>query len=563
MDYPISYSPSPIDTDIVSFCFQGPALPDDCPVFVDGVTPSRSLNISQFQHLVCTLIAGLRAQKVQRGQCVLVHLDNSILSPALFLAIVGAGGVYMGANPASSVDELKHLLALAEPRLIVTRRDTLSTVLASATVRGLKPEQVCVLDDIDHIIDRVFEGSQWQTTHERLKPVQDASSPLNFTNLVRCGQRSWISFADAERAKTTTAAMFLTSGTSGLPKAAILTHQALILQHMSVYCPVPYPVTRLLAMPLFHRYGALWAHFFPVRYAQPLVLLPQFQLAPFLDAVRRHCVTETHLSPWMVHVLIQSSSSMPIRESLQSLRYVCVGGAPIDKRPLQLLQDMLHPDACVAQEWGMTETGTVIHDHYCKPYEQYDKESIGCVVPGYEARLVSLDSGDVIQSDETIGELHVRGPGLFLGYKGCSDSPKDSDGWLPTGDVLYVKKEHYFLVGRVKELIKVRGYQVAPVELETQLISHSLIKDVAVIGITASDRSTELPRAYVVPISWAQRPSAEDIYGFLRRRTASYKALDGGIVFVDWIPRTSSGKIRRQRLLELDAQRENLVRLLS
>lgn len=554
-------------TDIVSFCFDAQTdYNETYPILVDGVTPSRSLTRRQFRHLVCRFIAGLHEQKIQRGQCILVHLENNILYPALFLAIVGVGAVYMGSNPAGSATELGHLLSLAHPSLIITGRETLSTILQCTSssgiyMEGVPSDRVWVLNDIDQVLLEAFSSS-----HDASEADAACHHRQDIVNLLHSGERPWLTFDDnAEKARTTPAAMFATSGTGGLPKAAILSHQALILQHKSIHYPVPYPVTRLLALPLFHRYGALVAHVFPTRYAQPLILLPGFQLRPFLSAIRSHDVTETYLSPAMVHILIQASpSSSYVHECLRSLRYVGVGGAPIDAGPLQSLQDMLHPEACVAQAWGMTETATVLQVRYCLPSSQFDKRSVGVVLPGYEVRLVDLSgSGRVLDSNTEIpGELQVRGAGLFTGYKGCPD-PKDENGWFSTGDVMYQTNDHYFLVGRIKELIKVRGYQVSPVELEAQLVQHPLVKDAAVIGVMASDGSTELPRAYVVPVSWAKRPSPEDIYVFMRQRLAGYKLLEGGVVFVDSIPRTSGGKIRRTRLSELDVRRDKLMALLS
>ncbi|GMG53823.1 unnamed protein product [Aspergillus oryzae var. brunneus] len=555
-------------TDIVSFCFETQADHNATgPILIDGLTPTRSLTLHQFRQLVCQLIAGLHEQKIQQGQCILVHLENSILYPALFLAIVGVGAVYMGAHPASSATELEHLLSLANPSLIITGRDTLSTVLqCTMSPSGGKKEKipsdrVWVLNDIDQVLCEAFsstpDASMGDAAYHHRRDI---------TKLLHSGQRPWRTFDDdGQKSKITPAAMFATSGTSGLPKAAILSHHALIQQHISIHHPVPYPVTRLLTLPLFHRYGALVALFFPTRYAQPLILLPGFQLRPFLSAIHVHGVTETYLSPAMVHILIQSTpQSSSIRESLRSLRYVCVGGAPIDSRPLQSLQEMLHPEACVAQAWGMTETATVFQDRYCLPSRQFDKGSVGVVLPGYQVRLVDVSgSGRVLDNATEIpGELQVRGSGLFTSYKGHPD-PTDGDGWFSTGDVMYQKNGHYFLVGRMKEMIKVRGYQVSPVELEAELAQHPLVKDAAVIGVLATDGSSELPRAYVVPLSWAERPSPEDIYDFMRQRLAGYKLLEGGVVFVDSIPRNSGGKIRRTKLSELDDQRDKLIALLT
>ncbi|EPS32474.1 hypothetical protein PDE_07434 [Penicillium oxalicum 114-2] len=552
------------NADLLTFTFGGPrAYNPNQPIFIDAEDPSRSLTATQFQHLVRTLIAGLKAHHVQRGDCVLLHLGNSILYPALFFSIIGAGGVYMGSNPRSHQQELDHIVGLAEPKLILTTEDALSTVQEVARVRGIAPSQIFVVDEraVDHCAQLFLRYEMAYPGGAKLSstPARGTDGCVqNFADLLCFGESDWMVFNDTVAAQNTPAAMFSTSGTGGLPKAAVLSHHAIIAHHRSIYYDVPYPVSRLMSLPMFHLFGALWTHIFPVRYGHPLFVLPRFEPKQFLATVHRYQISETYLVPAIVTALIRSP--LPVTEYLTSLRYVGIAGAPIDGPSIVQFRSRLHPMAYACQLWGMTEVGVAFQTRYG---QHGDPGSIGTCLRGYEIRLVDQD-GQVIRSDERPGELYLRGPGVLMAYKGRTDA-KEAHGWYRTGDLAYMKEGHYFIVGRTKELIKVRGWQVAPAEIEGVLLGHAGIADVAVSGVDLKDGRGEVPRAFVVrsrdPASG--RLTAEEVYEYARRQLASYKALDGGVVFVEEIPRTASGKIQRFKLAQMNEYREMVASLLQ
>ncbi|KAL4821250.1 hypothetical protein BDW67DRAFT_46310 [Aspergillus spinulosporus] len=541
-------------TDLLTFCFRGPvAYNEEQPLFIDAEAPSRAFNARQFRTLVRTLIAGLKAHHVQRGDCVLVHLGNNIIYPALFFSVIGAGGVFMGSNARSQPQELEHIITLAEPKLIITNREALPTVLNVSTSKGMLPSQVCLLDDTatEHIAQLVGSGTA---------PYLDSGdeSYLNFAQLLGYGENDWITFNDEMIAKSTPAAMFSTSGTGGLPKAAVLSHHAIVCQHLTISYDVPYTVRRLMSLPMFHLFGALWTHIFPIRYGQPLYVLSRFEISRFVVAVYQYQITETYMVPAMIHAF--NRCTLPLADYFGSLRYVGVAGAPIDGASMQQFREFLPLDADASQLWGMTEVGVVFQNRYGEPG---NAASIGSLQPGYEIRLVGAD-GNLVTEDNKPGELYVRGPGSLTCYRGRNDA-KDSQGWFRTGDVAYVNNGLYYIVGRTKELIKVRGWQVAPAELESILLKHPGIEDAAVTGVTSKDGSTEVPRAFVVrskTLSGA-RLTSQEVYLFCRRQLASYKALDGGIIFVEEIPRTASGKIQRFKLTQMNTYREIVSSLLA
>ncbi|KAJ5121481.1 uncharacterized protein N7515_009442 [Penicillium bovifimosum] len=551
---------SDVYSDLLSFTFDGPKPYNrNQPLFIDAEDPSRSFTAAQFRQLVRTLIAGLKAHNVKTGDCVLLHLGNSILYPALFFSIIGAGGVYMGSNPRSAPQELDHIISLAEPKVILTTRDALPTVLDVSANRGIHPAQVCVLDDraIDHCAQLfLWHELGFSTVSQFFAMSGKDSQHSNFANLLCYGESDWLKFNDPVVAKATPAAMFSTSGTGGLPKAAILSHYAIVAQHRAIYYDVPHPVSRLMALPMFHLFGALWTHLFPVRYGHPLFVLPRFETKEFLAAVHRYQISETYLVPAIIHSLNQST--VPVSDYLSSLRYVGVAGAPIDGASMQHFRTLINPAGYACQIWGMTEVGVIFQTRYG---QQGDPGSIGTVLAGYEVSLVDADGN--ILGDDCPGELYVRGAGLLNAYKGRSDA-LEPNGWFRTGDLAYVKNGQYYIVGRTKELIKVRGWQVAPAELESVLLQLPGISDAAVIGVN-KDGMGEVPRAFVVRSRdpAVSRLSAEQVYNYARQHLASYKALDGGVVFVEEIPRTASGKIQRFRLSQMNSYREMVASLLA
>ncbi|CAG7928914.1 unnamed protein product [Penicillium olsonii] len=545
------------DMDLLSFTFGGPKPYNlNQPLFIDAEDPSRSFTAAQFRQLVQTLIAGFKAHNIQPGDCVLLHLGNSIVYPALFFGIIGAGGVYMGSNPRSQPQELDHILGLAEPKLILTTREALATVLDVSTPRGIHPAQVCVVDEraIDYCAQLFLWYELGYSAAGSFIGMGDAQHS-NIANLLCYGQSDWVRFNESV-AKTTPAAMFSTSGTSGLPKAAVLSHHAIVSQHRSIYYDVPYPVSRLMSLPMFHLFGALWTHLFPVRYGHPLFVLPRFEVNEFLTTVHKYKISETYLVPAIIHSLNQSTQ--PVSEYLSSLRYVGVAGACIDGTSIQTFRDRLSPLAYACQIWGMTEVGVVFQTRYG---QAGDPASIGTQLAGYEVRL--MDQDGIVQGDQRAGELYVRGPGLLSAYKGRADA-LEPDGWYRTGDVAMVKQGQFYIVGRTKELIKVRGWQVAPAEVEAVLLQHPGITDAAVIGVNKSGLG-EVPRAFVVRSRepGMRRLTGEQVYRHVRQHLASYKSLEGGVIFVEEIPRTASGKIQRFRLDQMNTYREMVASLLS
>ncbi|PGH28279.1 hypothetical protein AJ80_00170 [Polytolypa hystricis UAMH7299] len=579
-------SPHPlIYQDILSFAFDNRPVGYDeqQPIYISADNPSWALTAKQFRVLVRSLIAGFRAHGLQKGDCVLVNLPNNVLYSAIFFSIIGAGGVYMGINPRSQRYEMQHFLRLAEPRMLITSPDGIP-MLRNVLRSGLS--QVCVLDDSSIKILSDFLASRSSQASENCAVQTDEFERgiIKFSSLLNAGENDWIRFDGQFLAESTPATMFTTSGTGGLPKAAILSHFAIVSHHLAIQYNPSYNVTRLISLPMFHLFGASFSHIFPIRYGQPLYILDQFDAEQYAHLISVYGITETYMVPTMVQMLNRLPSRTPAKQ-LWSLRYVGVSAASIDACWMSRFREkLMHPDGQISQLWGMTEVGTGFQIRYG---DRDDTGSVGRLLFNYEAKLVD-NNGAQITCDGQPGELYIRGPGTLTGYRGKGIGEcKDTDGWFRTGDVLYVRNGKFYIVGRSKELIKVRGWQVAPAEIEAVLLKHPDIADAAVIGIAKWEYNNannssgsilsalpadEMVRAYVVrrretshnPTS-TSCPScltADDVYQFSKSQLASYKALDGGVIFVEEIPRTASGKIQRFKLAQMNYYRDMVSSML-
>ncbi|KAK2802002.1 hypothetical protein FQN51_004912 [Onygenales sp. PD_10] len=535
-------TPPLVYKDLLSFVFDDrPNRYDEQrPIYIDAENPSRTINSSQFRKL--------------------------ILYSAIFYGVIGAEGVHMGTNPRSQPYELEHLIQQVEPTIIITSPDGVGTVRKAMKSQLL---QICVLDD--SIVSKLSPllADRPPTPNGNFPQTDGFEKDLfNFSSLLDHGQSDWVQFDDQHLAESTPAAMFATSGTGGLPKAAILSHHAIVTHHLTIHYPVPYDVSRLMSLPMFHLFSALWSHIFPIRYGESLYVLPRFNLEQYVQCVYIYRITETYMVPAMVQALNQCSS-LSLSEFLTSLRYVGVAGACIDAGSVQLLQDKLHPDAQVSQLWGMTEVGMVFQMRYGMRNEP---GSIGTLMQNYDVKLVD-SSGNLITLDGQEGELYVRGPGTLMRYKGMVDATcKDEEGWFRTGDIMCSREGKFYITGRVKELIKVNGWQVPPAEIEGVLLQHPDISDAAVIGVPQRGHQdnnatgaimNEAVRAFVVPRGGCANATltADTVYRFARERLASYKAINGGVVFVDEIPRTPSGKIQRFKLAQVNTYRDIVTSL--
>ncbi|KAJ4345591.1 uncharacterized protein N0V89_011724 [Didymosphaeria variabile] len=327
-------------------------------------------------------------------------------------------------------------------------------------------------------------------------------------------------------------------------------------QHTLVYDykPRDYVLSRLLCTPLFHVSNVPRAYTSPLRSGSKTYIMRRFELEPFLRYMERFQITELNMVPPMVIQVINSPLSR--KYSLKAVKNGGCGAAPLAAEPQARMKALLSPDAVFNQVWGMSETSciaTMIH------YPEHDPTgSVGRFLPNHDAKLID-DEGKDITDYDVAGELCVRGPLIVKGYYNNPEANRtafDADGYFHTGDVALRKRSSglWYIVDRKKELIKVRGFQCAPAELEGVLLSHPAISDAGVIGIpaagfgsSAGEQGSEVPRAYIVRKKGA-RLDESGVHKWMRKRLAGYKQLVGGIMFVDVIPKNASGKILKGEL---------------
>ena len=335
------------------------------------------------------------------------------------------------------------------------------------------------------------------------------------------------------------------SGTTGLPKGVMLTHYNLVanMRQMDGLEYFHYEDVLLCVLPLFHIYGLVVVLNMGLHMGATIVMMPRFDLEQFLSLIQKYRVTLSHIVPPIVLQLAQN----PIidKYDLSSLKMIFSGAAPLG---VELSRECMKRVGCgIRQGYGMTETSPVTHSSPPHP-DDMKLGAVGPAAPNTECKLIDPATGAELGANQE-GELWVRGPQVMTGYLNNPEATAgtlDSDGWLHTGDIGYADEDgHFFIVDRMKELIKYKGFQVAPAELEAVLLSHPNIADAAVIPC-ADDEAGEVPKAFVV--LRGEVPAAE-IMDFVASRLAPHKKIRF-VEFIAQIPRSASGKILRRVLVE-------------
>uniref|UniRef100_A0A1B6DDZ7 Luciferin 4-monooxygenase n=1 Tax=Clastoptera arizonana TaxID=38151 RepID=A0A1B6DDZ7_9HEMI len=346
------------------------------------------------------------------------------------------------------------------------------------------------------------------------------------------------------------------SGTTGLPKGVMLTHTncAVNLEqcnHPSIIQHTPtsedFQERVLSVLPFFHIYGCNGILNTSLVYGLHMISIPKFTPESYIECVLKYKPTVLFVVPSLL--LFLASHPSVKSEHLTSIKEVTCGAAPATKSLIEKFKDKVgRNDIIIKQGYGMTETSPVtLFTPHGAPSSK--EGSTGQLIKGTRAKVVSLTTGSVL-GPHSSGELCIQGPQIMKGYLNNEEATRetiDEHGWLHTGDVAYYDEEGFFyIVDRTKELIKVKGNQVSPTELENIVIQMSGIADVAVVGIP-DVLSGEIPRAFVV-----LRPgfhiTEEEIIAFVEPKVAPYKKLAGGVRFLDMIPRNPAGKVLRNEL---------------
>ncbi|MEV5149006.1 4-coumarate--CoA ligase family protein [Streptomyces sp. NPDC052727] len=492
----------------------------DQPALIDG-TDGTTLTYEQVDRFHRRLAAALAETGVRKGDVLALHSPNTIAFPTAFYAATRAGAAVTTVHPLATAEEFAKQLGDSAARWIVTVSPLLETARRAAELAG-GIREILVCDSAPG--------------HRSLTDLLATTAPEPQTGI-----------DPAEDV----AALPYSSGTTGTPKGVMLTHRQIATNLAQLEPAVPAgPGDRILAvLPFFHIYGLTALMNAPLRKGATVVVLPRFELETFLAAIEKHRITGLYVAPPIVLALAKHPAVS--RYDLSSLRYVISAAAPLDARLAVACAERLGLPP-IGQAYGMTELSPGTHVVPLDRLREAPAGTVGRLIAGTEMRIVSLDDpGKDLGTGES-GEILIRGPQVMKGYLGRPDATAamiDADGWLHTGDVGYVDAGGWlFVVDRVKELIKYKGFQVAPAELEALLLTHPGIADAAVIGAYDED-GNEVPHAFVVRHPTADGPAENDVLLYVAERVAPYKRVRR-ITFIDTVPRAASGKILRRQLRE-------------
>ncbi|RRQ77059.1 4-coumarate--CoA ligase family protein [Streptomyces griseofuscus] len=490
------------------------------PALVDG-TDGTTLTYEQVDRFHRRLAAAFADAGVRKGDVLALHSPNTIAFPTAFYAATRAGATVTTAHPLATAEELAKQLRDSGTRWLVTVSPLLATARRAAELAG-GVREIFVCDSAPG--------------HRSLIDLLGTAAP-----------EPELAFDVAEDV----AVLPYSSGTTGVPKGVMLTHRQIGTNLAQLQSAAPTgPGERILAvLPFFHIYGLTALMNAPLRLGSTVVVLPRFDLETFLAAIEKHRITGLYVAPPIVLALAKHPAVT--RYDLSCLQYVLCAAAPLDAALARACAHRLGLPP-IGQAYGMTELSPGSHVVPLDRLHDAPAGTVGKLIAGTEMRIVDLADPARDLGPGERGEILIRGPQVMKGYLGRPEATAaliDADGWLHTGDVGQVDGDGWlFVVDRVKELIKYKGFQVAPAELEALLLTHPGIADAAVVGDYDED-GNEVPHAFVVRRSEGGEPTENDVLLHVAERVAPYKRVRK-VTFTDSVPRAASGKILRRELRE-------------
>lgn len=510
----------------------------DKPIIIDGDT-GAAWSYEKFIDFVARLAGGLREHGVSHGSVVALIAPNSPEFVIAFHAIARLGATVTTINPQYSSAEINAQLLDCKPELAFCADNCLPALIQAEASKNLA--QIVSLPGAD--VHNTNTGIQTGTT-EQAPATLDSTTPVTtFSSLL--GDTIDQQALDPE---STICVLPYSSGTTGIPKGVMLSHTNLVANTIQTNAAQNYSndESALAVLPFFHIYGMQVLMNCLLAAGVTIVTMRRFDMEGALSLIQKHQITRFFAVP----PIVLGFAKHPAVEkyNIESLRQVFSGAAPLGG---ELANEASKRIGCpVVQGYGMTELSPVTH---LTVGSDYKSGSSGVAIANTESRIVAEDGNDVAPGE--VGELWIRGPQVMKGYLGNDRATADcldKDGWLRTGDLSRIDEDgHMFIVDRLKELIKYKGFQIAPAELEALIISFPEIADVAVIGVT-DEESGEVPKAYV-QLQPGQSLSAEQLKTRLEPELASYKRLHF-VEFVDSIPKSASGKILRRLLRQQSNQ---------
>ena len=498
------------DKTVTERVFEG--IDPEAAILIDGPS-GRTMTGAQFMGAVKALAGGLTERGWGAGKCVALMAPNIPEYCVVFHAAAWAGGTVTTINPTYTAHEVTHQLTDAAADVLVTIAAFADT--AREAIRGTKVRDIVVIGEAP-------EGMIPMA--DLMGPPLAAQVPVDLDDHVVCLPYS--------------------SGTTGLPKGVMLTQRNLVvnIDQTLVTADIVRGEPTVAFLPFFHIYGLQVLQNIYMAAGGRLVTMPRFDLGMFLRLVSEHRTPRLWIVPPVALAL--AKHPMVADHDLSHVRQINSAAAPLGADVAQEMGARLGTNA--TQGYGMTELSPVSH---VSPFGKGRPGASGVCIPNTECRIVDPATlADMPRGQD--GELWVRGPQVMKGYLNRPDATAATiveGGWLRTGDIAHFDGDGYlYITDRLKELIKYKGFQVAPAELEAELLTHPGIADAAVIG-APDPEAGEVPMAFVVPAPGAQTPTLESLQAFLGPRLAHYKQVRR-LQIVEAIPKSASGKILRRVL---------------
>lgn len=503
---------------LVPFLIERMAQYGDKPALIDGPT-GRTLTFQQLAGAIQLVASNLARRGFGKGDVFAIYSPNLPEYALAFHGVVLTGGIVTTMNPLYTADEVAHQLEDAQAKYLLTIPMFLENAQKAAEKYG-KIEEIFV-----------FGEAEGATPFKALL-AGDIDVPQVDIDV-----------------KEDLCVLPYSSGTTGLPKGTMLTHYNLVANIRQ--CEgAPFEILNekdviMGVLPFYHIYGMVVIMNLSLAVGATIVTVPRFDPAQFLGIIQEYKITRMNLVPPILLFLAKH----PVVDNfdLSSLIEMTSGAAPLSEELADAV--VARTGAGVCQGYGMTEMSPVTHYNPNLP-DKIKRGSIGPPIPNMEVMVVDVESLEPLGRNEN-GEIWMRGPNRMKGYLNRPDATEATiteDGWLRTGDIGYVDEDDdFYIVDRLKELIKYKGFQVAPAELEALLLTHEGIADAAVIP-SPDEEAGEVPKGFVV-LKPGVSMSDEELMGWVAGQVAPHKKIRR-VEFVEEVPKSASGKILRRVLVE-------------
>lgn len=481
-------------------------------ILIDGPSGKETTG-AQFMANVKSLAGGLVHRGWGSGKTIALMAPNSPEYCTVFHAAAWAGGTVTTINPTYTANEVNHQLIDSGADVLVTV--SLFAATAREAIKGTGVEEIVIIDG--QADDMVPYSECFGDPIEQQVPV-DVSEHV--------------------------AALPYSSGTTGLPKGVMLTHRNLVVNIDQTLLPADLRKSELTVvfLPFFHIYGLQVMQNTFLAAGGGLITMPRFDLEMFLQLVSKYQTPRLYIVPPVALALAMHPAVD--NHDISCVEQISSGAAPLGADVAEAMAARL--GATAVQGYGMTELSPVSH---LSPMGIGKPGASGVTLPNTECRVVNPETLEDNQPGED-GELWIRGPQVMKGYLNNAKATAETiltDGWLRTGDIAHFDEDGYlYITDRLKELIKYKAFQVAPAELEAELVTHPAIGDAAVIG-KPDEAAGELPMAFIVVAHDQPVPTLEEVQQYLEGRLAHYKQIHA-MEIVEEVPKSASGKILRRLL---------------